>query len=172
MGRDKATLLHASGATFLSLAVNRVRAVCDQVCVSTAPGPIPADVTDVHQICDAVAYQGPIRGVLQCLDFAKHHGFAACLVTPVDMPYLDADHLRALRDAWLRDSDQLICATATGSHQLEPLVAIYPIRLADSIRLAAASDDRSLNRWMQRHQPILVSLPGQASRNVNTPADL
>jgi molybdopterin-guanine dinucleotide biosynthesis protein A len=172
MGIDKATLSHPSGTTYLHFAVNRMRSICEDVCVSTAPGPLVANLTNVHRVSDSIAHQGPILGVSKCLDFARDNGFAACLVTPVDMPELDADHLREVCDAWRRDPEQVVCVTSTSSRQIEPLVAIYPVRLADSIRDAAFSDDRSLNRWLQLHHPIMVPLPDQITRNVNTPADL
>jgi molybdopterin-guanine dinucleotide biosynthesis protein A len=172
MGRDKATMPHPGGGTFLQHAVDRLRVGCEEVVVSISPEQSTDRLEDVDYVVDPLAHQGPILGVATCLKHARQHGFAGCLCTPVDMPELTIEDLRPLRDAWSKSPDQLVCAIDSVSGHLQPLVAIYPTRFAESLRITAASDDRSLFRWIERQSPIRVSLPPQACRNVNTPEEL
>ena len=172
MGRDKASLPHPSGSTFLQHAVDRLRAVCDEVNVSIAAGQVTQCSDDVGHVIDPVSHQGPIIGVASCLQHARQHRFAGCLCTPVDMPDLAIEDLCQIRDAWTESPDQLVCAIDAVSGHLEPLVAIYPARFAEALSEAAASDDRSLLRWLERQSPIRVPLPPRVCINVNTPEDL
>lgn len=172
MGRDKTSILHPSGKTFLQLAVERAQDVCDAVCVSTSPGQSTLDLRGIPHIEDTKSHQGPIGGLVKCLEYARLNQFAGCLITPVDMPDLTVDDLRGLRDCWNESPLLLACSVNADSERLEPLVAIYPVGMEQAIRAAAASDDRSLQRFLQRECPKLVYLSAAATRNVNTPADL
>ena len=172
MGRDKASLPLPSGRSFVQHAVDRLRVVCNQVVVSTAPDQFPPGLETVGQVIDPVSHQGPIIGVATCLDYAREHGFAGCLCTPVDMPGLTAEDLHRIRDAWIDSPDQLVVAIDAISGQLEPLVAVYPTRFADDLGESAVSLDRSLVRWIERQSPMRVALPPRACSNVNTPDDL
>lgn len=172
MGRDKASLLHPSGVSFLQHAVIRLKRVCDRVCISTSPDRSLEDIEGVDLLHDPVAFQGPVVGVAQALQHAGSHGFSACLVTPVDMPDLTAEDLTRLRDQWHRDPNRVICAVDARTGQLQPLVTIYPIGLADELRSLAASKDRRLYRWIEKQSPVLIPLSAPAVRNVNSPEDL
>ncbi len=170
MGRDKGNLPHPDGGTFLQHALDRLRVVCKQVVVSTSADQANHCSNDVAQVVDPVAHQGPIVGVVACLHYARQNEFAGCLCTPVDMPDLTTEDLNQLLDAWIENPGQLIVAMEEASGHLDPLVAIYPSRVADALREVAESDDRSLSRWIDRQSPIRVPLPPR--RNVNSPDEL
>ncbi|MFG0261533.1 MAG: molybdenum cofactor guanylyltransferase [Novipirellula sp. JB048] len=164
MGRDKAALMHPGGQTYLAHAIERLAALCDAVVVS---GVSTVD-HDRPTILDRVAHRGPASGVAAALEFASRHGFAACLVTPVDMPRLSELHLRSLQQAWHAE-DRI---TVAESDVLEPLVGIYPIRFAASLQRLAESERRSLSRWLGSQDHRRVTLPAASCHNINTPEDL
>jgi molybdopterin-guanine dinucleotide biosynthesis protein A len=171
MGRDKADLPHPCGSTFLEHAVDRLRSVCDQVAISASSERSTEALGNVTRIDDPVAYRGPIVGVAAALCHASRLGFAGCLFTPVDVPELSVNELQGLTSAWRR-ANRLVCGINEPSGQLEPLIAIYPSDFATSLSDAATGQDRSLYRWLERHDPLRIMLSSKACRNINTPDDL
>ena len=172
MGRDKADLPHPTGKSFLEVAVERLRTVCDDIAVSIAPGSAYRVPSQIETVEDPIAHQGPMVGVAACVSHARQHGFAACLCTPVDMPDLRVEDLIQLRDAWRRSVKQAAGAVDASSGRLEPLVAILPTHLCESLQSAARSEDRSLARWLERHACNRIVLTAGTNRNVNEPEDL
>ena len=172
MGRDKAVLAHPAGVTFLQHSIDRLRAVCDDVCISSASKRAGEEKLGVVRVLDPVAHRGPIVGVAASLRYAHERGYAACLFTPVDMPDVTAEELVQIRDRWRLDSRQLVCTCDAGTGQIDPLIGIYPVHLADRISRAAASEDRSLRRFVQRNQATRIGLATRSLRNVNRPEDL
>ncbi len=172
MGRDKAGLAHSNGGTFLEHSVDRLRAVCHDVCISGSSERANESGDEVVRIPDPVAHRGPIVGVAESLRYAAKHGYAACFFTPVDVPDVTSRELISMRERWRLDTRQLICVCDAGTGQIDPLVGIYPVRLADRISRKASSEDRSLRRFIQREDPTLIRLPTHVLRNVNRPEDL
>lgn len=166
MGRNKADLPHPDGGTFLAHAIDRLARVTDSVVVSAA-GP----VNDLPTVLDPEAHCGPAMGIAASLRYASRHGFAACLVSPVDTPHLAVDDLTQLVDRW-RATGSIVLAQ---SDRIEPLIAIYPTRFVDEIESLARSNRRSLSRHF-RSQPDAtyetVGLSTRHCRNVNSPEDL
>lgn len=185
MGRDKALLRRAAGdadagraeITFLDHAVQRLLPLTRHVVVlgRTIPaGHVAAAeasaLPPVIGLPDRKPSLGPAMGVATALRFAADRGFDAVLVTPVDMPDLTAEHLRLLIGGWQDRGGPT--AAAFRDNMPEPLLAIYPTSLADSIGTLADSADRSLFRWLSRQEVSLVPLPIEAAKNVNRPSDL
>ncbi len=166
MGRDKAGLPHpAGGGTFLQHAISRLESICDAVVVS---GKSDADCPGSVALEDPVAHRGPATGVAAALDYARENSFSACLVTPVDTPFLSQDDLQRLKDAW-RACGRL---TVAQSDRTEPLIAIYPTELAEELARLAKSDDRSLFRWVESQDHAAVAITARSCRNINSPGDL
>jgi molybdopterin-guanine dinucleotide biosynthesis protein A len=167
MGREKASLPHPDGGTFLGHAVSRLAGLCDHVCVAGG-----SDLAvEAELLEDPQPHRGPVMGIATALSFAEERGYAACLVTPVDMPFLTAEDLTRIRDAWAREK-KLCCGQSVADERLQPLVAVYPVTYRAAIGQLADSDQRSLTRWIAAQQPRLVPLAAESCRNVNTPEDL
>jgi molybdopterin-guanine dinucleotide biosynthesis protein A len=164
MGRDKATLPHPDGGTFLQHAIDRIKQVTDEVVISGGN----VELDDVPTIADSVAHQGPVQGIAKSVDHAKAHKFSACLVTPVDVPGLSVGDLCQLRDHW-RSSGKL---TIARSDRIEPLIGIYPVGFAEDLQQLARSTDRSLFRWIRTQDYTPLPFPALRVRNINTPEDL
>lgn len=168
MGRDKSTLPHPDGGTFVSHALNRLHGLCDRVCVCGNSN----TVQDAEVINDPVSFQGPVVGIAAALAHANQHAYDACLVTPVDMPLLTHDDLLRLRDRWLQEPTQLCCAVSADDQRLQPLVAIYPVSLEQELSELAVSADRSLSRWFGTQVYRTIALAAKSCWNVNTEAEL
>lgn len=165
MGRDKAALPHPGGTTYVHHAIERMRKVCDHVCVA---GRCAVSV-NVPVLEDAISHQGPMTGILNALAYAAEQGLHACLVTPVDMPRLSSQDLLRFREVW--SVHHMICVgRETKSGQTQPLVAIYPITVTESLA-SYAQRDRSLVGWLGQQSVMEIMLSADACHNVNTPAD-
>lgn len=162
MGRDKALLPHPRGGTLLEYVAALVGSRCRHLIISgqqSLPG--------VPTLPDPVQDQGPAIGVMAAVQEARRLQLAAALIVPIDMPHIVPDDLQPLIDAWERQPQQVVAASFA-EHFPEPLLAIYPICLLDGLRDLAASQHRSLSRWLSQQSCCLVPLPSRASANLNT----
>ncbi len=164
MGRDKASIMHPLGESYLQLAINRLDAVCDDVIVS---GETPIS-HDRFALIDEVPNRGPVMGILASLQYAKRQGFEGCLVTPVDTPNLSVHDLRSLLAQWNKRRQ----LTVAQSDWIQPLIGVYGVDEIESLRELASSNDRSLMRWIKTRNVQTVTLSLQACYNINTPEDL
>jgi molybdenum cofactor guanylyltransferase len=164
MGRDKATLLHPSGVTFIQHAINRLQSLCPLVVIS---GRTTADC-NLTIIDDPIANRGPATGIAAALSYCLALRYDGILVTPVDTPFLTVNDLQQICDHW-QTTDSVTLAQAG---RLQPLIGIYPVALSEQIRQLAESSDCSLIRWFGSHDHHVVELPEASCRNINTPDDL
>jgi molybdopterin-guanine dinucleotide biosynthesis protein A len=162
MGCDKATMMHASGVTFIDYAISRLISLVPRVVVSGRP----AEAGTVDSISDQTPGLGPAVAVWSAIQFAKQQGYASILVTPIDTPNLESRHLQQLMDSVVPDIP--LCATYDGCVP-HPLIAIYPVSLDHELEVVALSTRRSLRAWLASRPHSLVRLPVFAMRDFNTP---
>jgi molybdopterin-guanine dinucleotide biosynthesis protein A len=180
MGTDKANLPHPHQPnpnriiTYLQHAVMRLGPLVPTIAISGRSEDMKS-VANVISIPDDSPHLGPAAGVAQSLRYAERLGLAGILVTPVDMPHLETDHLRCLIDAWQQEKIVPPCPVVVAmfaNQQPEPLLAIYPTTLRWAVESMAQSNDRSLSRWLRQQTMVMVTLPQSAAKNVNRPEDL
>jgi molybdopterin-guanine dinucleotide biosynthesis protein A len=175
MGVDKATLpADRPFPNYLAQATSRLASLVAQVGVS---GRSEAELRlwpglskGVIAIPDSRVWDGPAIGVEASLRVAQRLGLAGILVTPVDMPDLDATELRKLIEAWQADPGTIV--GSFGGDRPEPLVAIYPVALLAELAELIETPHRSLFRFLCERPAIRVELPKSAARNINRPEDL
>ena len=167
MGSDKALLIHANGLTFLNHAIARLTSLVPQVVVSGRL--LDPEIKTVDSVPDQTPGLGPAIAVWSATIFAKQHGFDSILVTPVDMPDLEIQHLRRLIDAHVPGLPT--CATFDGNLP-HPLVGIYPVSLEHELQAVTESPRRSLRAWLASRSHTLVQLPESAKCDLNSPANL
>jgi molybdenum cofactor guanylyltransferase len=164
MGSDKSLLIHSNGLTYLQHAIARLRPLVGQVAVSGRA----SDEPNVRSVPDEMPGQGPAVAVWSAVKFAGEHGFKAVLITPVDMPYLESSQLQQVVDAFrLREP---VCVSLDG-RMLHPLVAIYPVSLAEELHNEAISPRRSLRAWLESQPHRRIDLCGLSVTDINTPED-
>jgi len=165
-------LSHPSGGTYLQHSLDRLQVVCDEVVLSTrSPGTLPATPSPV-QVHDTSPELGPAMGVAACVQHAQISGYEACLITPVDMPYLSVADLCALRAQWSQHRHLPVCGITSTENRLQPLVAIYPVQCVESLAALVQSEHRSLRRWLAVHPHHTVGLSPRSCQNINSPDDL
>ncbi len=157
--------------TFLDLAYQRLCATCAMVRLSGSKD----RGTKYTPIADPPESYGPISGIHASLAFAILQGYDAVVFTPIDTPFLSVDDIQKLIDTFRSIPDQVVCAISDDhetSSAIEPLIAVYPIRFADTIQRAIEVGQYSLQRILAAETITTVPLSASACRNLNTPFDL
>lgn len=181
---DKATLIHPrlldSQCSMLQHAINRLKPLGFDIAVSAQSAVWPAEWQGpaVPIIADQEPDLGPAMAVYSCLQFASQNGFTAILVTPIDMPDLDVEHLQRITNAWIEELSIVnageamrpVVATFDGVFP-QPLIGIYPVMALDDLRQLTQSERRSLSGWLQQQHCRMIDLPLTAGRNWNSPQD-
>ena len=168
MGRDKSSLLHRSGVSFLQYACDRLEPICQQRVIVGGR----LTVEGVRTLTDALADQGPAMGIATAIDHASQFGFDACLVSAVDLPNLTTDHLRPLIRAWMDRPFAPACLVDSDDLRLQPLAGLYPVSLHEELASLATSQQRSLTRWLSCKKLMTIPAPPEVLHNVNHPEDL
>ncbi|MFT4037942.1 MAG: molybdenum cofactor guanylyltransferase [Thermomicrobiales bacterium] len=182
MGQDKAFLqLQPGGPTLLEIALERVRAVADDVMI------IANDVArhegfGARVVPDAIPGFGTLSGIHAALTAAQH---AHCLIVACDMPLLDARVLELLA-AQPRDYDVLIPQTPGVSRQgnsgqvYQTLHAIYSRRCLAPIAAQLATGNPQVVAFfpqvtvqvMDRAALLALDPKERSFMNTNTPQAL
>lgn len=178
MGGNKA-LVMLGGLTLLDRIVARISP--QVVAIALNAGRDWVDGHDLRRLSDTLPGQlGPLAGVLAALrDTAIHHPDATHVLTvPTDSPFLPAD-LAARLGAAVSGGDTIVIASS-GSEQ-HPIVALWPVALADELEEWILKDNKRRVRDFQRRyrlEEVIFPLietplgPFDPFLNVNTPAEL
>jgi molybdenum cofactor guanylyltransferase len=188
MGQDKASLRWGE-ASFLQLAVSRMRQVTSRVLISGGK-----EGAETPVLPDAIAGRGPLGGLHALL---THSNTDWNLVLALDMPLVSADLLRFIVDRCCEATLAVVPRLDAGKNSaaapasvLQPLCAAYHRGLQPAIEQALASGDLSIHRLLERVSTGMMSAETKAVRvidedellsagfsrellfNVNTPKDL
>lgn len=178
MGSNKA-LATLGGLTLLSHIVARIGPQASAVALNATSDWI--DIHDLRRVADTLPGQlGPLAGVLAALrDTAIHHpGATHVLTVPTDGPFLPVDLVARLADA---SSDGQTVAIASSGGEQHPVVALWPVALADDLQNWILKDDKRRVRDFQRRYPLAEVIfplvetmigPFDPFLNVNTPEEL
>ena len=130
--------------------------------------PVVADVVD--------GFAGPLAGVLTGLRWAEINA-PQCewlLSVPTDAPFVPKNLATSLRREISAQGAQLACATSRG--RTHPVVALWPVALADALEQALVGEDiRKIDRWTARYRLVEVSFDDidvDPFFNANRPEDL
>ena len=118
---------------------------------------------------------GPLAGILAALRWARQTqpGADLLLSVPTDTPLLPPDLVRRLTQARAQAGTAIACAASGG--QRHPVVALWPVTLADPLAEALASGMRSVAAFAAAHGVTVAEFaaePADPFLNVNEPADL
>lgn len=118
---------------------------------------------------------GPLAGVLAGLRWARQTqpGADLLLSVPTDTPLLPPDLVARLAQARAQAGAAIACAASAG--QRHPVVALWPIALADALAEALASGERGVEAFAAPHGLAVADFaatPADPFLNVNEPADL
>ncbi len=169
MGKNKAELLY-KGKTFVELLVLKAKKLgIHQIYVSG----FREDREDVHIVWDEYCDRGPLGGL--------HAGMKAmstpyCLVLPVDAPKLPHEILEALLDyheghrEGLSTGVEIPLLWEHGDRK-EPLIAVYPVIVADIIEDVIKECSAPVFRMLDRsgYECVRLEMSEDQVINVNTP---
>jgi len=115
-------------------------------------------------VADSETGQGPLRGILSCLEAAQHD---LLFVAACDIPQLPLAFIGNLLEL-AQDRDVVIPVGADGRH--EPLFAVYRKTLIPAARQILAAGGRRIIELLPGHRHACPLMP-QGLRNLNTPED-
>lgn len=170
-GGDKALRLLA-GRPLLTHVLARVVPQVDEVVLNANGDPARFAAWGLPVVADGIG-AGPLAGVLAGLRWAQlHRPRADVLVVPTDTPFLPADLILRLRTE--RGPAPLACAASGG--RLHPVVALWPVALADALAASLRAGDRRVVAWMKgqglAEVDFAIGPAGDPFANLNTPEDL
>ncbi len=126
LGRPKA-LVEFAGIPMASLAVDALAGSCSPVVVITGNESI-VRALKVPARPDVRAGEGPLTGIYTALCWAREVGAPGVAILGCDMPFVSAEVVRRLVDAW--GSGVLVAAGPSGR---EPLCGVYGVEVMEVI---------------------------------------
>jgi molybdopterin-guanine dinucleotide biosynthesis protein A len=178
MGKPKAWL-RVGGEGILEYLLGRLKWVGPALLV-THPGRTnpPGYERFTREVCDAVADEGPLRGLLTALE---HCQTPLLLAATVDMPGVGAAQLAHLQDSLGSHGRALgVMLTRPAADgratELEPFPSAWRVEALEVIASQLDGGQRSLHSLMRR--PGILTLPSPSDWpaeiwiNLNSPADL
>lgn len=116
------------------------------------------------------SYEGPLAGFAAAMEHAE--GAGALLTVPCDSPAPPPDLAKRLMAA-MRENDAEL-AVAHDGDRMQPVYALLPVVLLDSLHGFLASGDRKIDLWYARHRVATADFSDrrEAFLNLNRPDDL
>ena len=163
MGTPKAELLYES-KTFLQHMLDKAHSLGIHKCYISG---YPSQQEDVITVWDCYPDRGPLGGLHACM---KVVSTPYCLVLPVDAPKLPTNILEELLQQHEKRKNENVLIWEHGVRQ-EPLIAIYPIAMADAIeamiRDHSAPVFRAIESW--GYESFRKEMEEEQILNINTP---
>ena len=119
-------------------------------------------------------HPGPLAGILGAMRWAAihHPDIPDVISVPTDTPFLPPDLVARLQAARRAAKTPIACAASNG--WTHPVIALWPVALADALEAALKSGIRKIDRWTAEHGVTPVDFSGDPDPffNANTPEEL
>ncbi len=170
-GGDKA-LLMLGRRTLLEHLVARIAPQVDGLVLNANGDRSRFAASGLAVVGDAIpGFPGPLAGVLAGMRWAQAQGGASLLSVPVDTPFLPPDLVARLEAARIAIAAPIAFAAAGGRRH--PVVALWPVALADALERALADGTRAVAVFGAAHGAVAAEFPDpSAFFNINQPEDL
>ena len=175
MGGGDKSLKLLGGKPILAHVIDRIRPQVSALALNANGDPARLAEWGLPVVPDAIPdFPGPLGGIHAGMAWAnaQHPDIEDILSIPTDTPFLPtdlADRLLAARG----DADIAVAASEGNAH---PVVALWPVRLADELRLLVTQDGmRRVTDFARRHRVAYVDFPVgpiDPFLNINRPVDL
>ena len=177
MGGGDKCLRPLGGRTILEHVIDRIRPQVGPLIINANGDPNRFQSYGLPVVADVVdGFAGPLAGVLTGLRWAEVNA-PQCewlLSVPTDAPFVPKNLATSLRQEISAQGAQLACATSRG--RTHPVVALWPVALADALEQALVGEDiRKIDRWTARYRLAEVSFDDTGVDpffNANRPEDL
>jgi molybdopterin-guanine dinucleotide biosynthesis protein A len=174
-GGDKPLrLLH--GRTLLDHAIARIRPQVSALVLNVNGDPARFAAWGLPVVPDPLPdFPGPLAGVLAGMRWAAANRpeVADVLSVPTDTPFLPPDLVSRLQAARLASLRPIACAISGG--RTHPVIALWPVSLADALEQALLSGMRKIDAWTAQYgvaEAAFDDAPEDPFFNVNRPEDL
>lgn len=169
MGQNKAELLY-EGQTFMEVLIAKARQLG---IVHIYVSGFQRDIENVHIVWDEYPNRGPLGGLHACMKVVET---PYCLVLPVDVPKLPDEILDALlyfhekKRMGLKTGKEIPLLWEHGDRK-EPLIAVYPVEMADMIEDLIKERSAPVFRVLDQsgYECFRLEMAGDQIINVNTP---
>lgn len=110
-------------------------------------------------------FQGPLAGFAVALQNARSD---YVVTLPCDGPFIPQDYVKRLITALQTENSEI--AVAHDGIRLQPVHALLPVNLLDSLMRFLQSGDRKIDRWYASHRMALADYSDQPEsfKNINT----
>lgn len=169
-GGDKGLRSFGSG-TVLSAIVQRLAAQAAPLAINANSDPSRFAALGLRVLPDPVAgHPGPLAGLLAAMEWAAALGATEVLSVPGDAPFLPGDLARRLAQAGAP-------AIAASNGRAHPVVGLWPVNLAASLRRALAEGRLRVQGFAEAQGAVTVEFPVPPDGpdpflNLNTPEEL
>lgn len=161
-GQDKG-LIHYQGKAMVSHVIDAILPQVDDLYISANRNIENYQTFSFPVITDQLAdFQGPLAGILSVMQQATS---AYLLTVPCDNPVISHQLRQRLMEALLSTESDI--AIAHDGTQLQPVFALIPLRLKDSLSAFLASGARKTRDWMYQHKVVEVDFSDQADCFIN-----
>lgn len=115
-------------------------------------------------------FQGPLAGFLACMPSVKTDFI---LTLPCDGPVIREDYLQKMVDG-LNSSSSAELAIASDGSRMQPVYALIPLKLKQSLGNYLNEGGRKIDLWYQQHIYTLVNFETESQffTNINSVQDL
>ena len=146
MGGGDKPLRTLAGRPLLDYVLDRVRPQVRAMALNANGDPARFAAWGLPVLADTLADNpGPLAGVLAGMRWAASTGAADVVSVPTDTPFLPADLVDRLLAARLAAGVPIACAASLG--RMHPVVALWPVALADALEAALRGGMRKIDRW-------------------------
>lgn len=175
-GGDKC-LIELGGKPLLDHVIARATPQVEHLILNANGAPERFAGYGLDVVADVVeGFAGPLAGVLTALEWARTHRPEAAWVAsfPTDAPLLPDDLVARMLKAIDDEGADMACAMSDG--RTHPVVALWPVAIADELRTALVDEDvRKVARFTARYRVAHVDFAtdgGDPFLNINDPDDL
>ncbi|HEY1720322.1 MAG TPA: molybdenum cofactor guanylyltransferase MobA [Magnetospirillaceae bacterium] len=175
MGTNKA-LVEAGGMTLLERVKTRARPQVTALMLNVNGDRTPYMRFGLPMMADSVEdFAGPLAGILTGLEWARDNlpDIEWLASFPIDTPLIPPDLVKGLHDTISNTESTMACAASGG--RIHPVVGLWPVNLAGTLRMALEKGVRKVEDWTGHYKTAFTEWPGGANDpffNVNTASDL
>ncbi len=118
---------------------------------------------------DLSGFQGPLAGFSTAMQHATN---THILTLPCDGPFISSNYVGRMIAALAPGSADL--AVAHDGERMQPVHALIPRKLIDSLRAFMDKGERKIDRWYAQHEVVLVDFADSPEifKNINTLEEL
>jgi molybdenum cofactor guanylyltransferase len=167
-GRDKG-LVELNGRPLIEHVISAIAGQVDALVINANRNLARYGAFGYPVITDSMLdFQGPLAGFLAAMSSVDSEDI---VTLPCDGPLVCDDYVARLLRA--RERDQAEIAVAHDGRRMQPVYALIPVHLRDSLQRYLDAGDRKIDLWYGQHRLALADFSDLPSTfvNVNTPEE-